>query len=67
MYLSSINGCDSIIITDLTVGNTSISNNNVSICQGSYYSVGSSIYSQTEAIFRHFIKWYYAIVLLIQI
>ena len=44
---SSINGCDSIIITDLTVGNTSTSTNNVSICSGSYYSVGSSIYTQT--------------------
>ena len=45
--LTAVNGCDSIIITDLTVGTISASTTNVSICSGSYYSVGSSIYTQT--------------------
>ena len=44
---STSSGCDSIIITDLTIGNTSISSNNINICQGDYYSVGNNIYTQS--------------------
>ena len=44
---TTTNGCDSTIITDLTVGNTSVTTNNINICQGEYYSIGSSIYTQT--------------------
>ena len=44
---STSSGCDSIIITDLTIGNTSISSNNINICQGDYHSVGNNIYTQS--------------------
>ena len=43
----SQNGCDSIIITNLTVGQNSTSNQNVTICYGSSYTIGSSDYSLT--------------------
>ena len=39
------NGCDSIISTNLQVGNNLISNNNVSICNNTIYVVGNSVYT----------------------
>ena len=44
--LSSFNGCDSVVVTDLTVlsNSASIVSNNVTICDGDSLVVGSSIY-----------------------
>jgi hypothetical protein len=41
----SINGCDSTIITNLTVGQTYNVSNPQSICEGESYSVGGNTYS----------------------
>ena len=43
--LSSVNGCDSIIITDLTVFPSSSISNFQSICEGETYSIGNSSYN----------------------
>tara|TARA_B100000683_G_scaffold211044_1_gene205728 strand:+ start:17906 stop:21238 length:3333 start_codon:yes stop_codon:yes gene_type:complete len=44
--LSSFNGCDSVVVTDLTVlsNSASIVSNNITICDGDSLVVGSSIY-----------------------
>ena len=49
-YIDSLlmqNGCDSIIYTNLTVGNSSVTNNTITICNGDQYIVGNSTYIQT--------------------
>jgi gliding motility-associated-like protein len=43
--LLSTLGCDSIIITNLTVNPTSIATNTLTICAGESYSVGTNIYN----------------------
>jgi hypothetical protein len=43
--LTSINGCDSIIITNLNVTNGFEITQNVNICYGESYSIGNSTYS----------------------
>ncbi len=43
--LTSINGCDSIVITNLSVTNGFEITQNVSICYGETYSIGNSVYS----------------------
>ena len=43
--LSSINGCDSVIIVDLLVGDTTLYNNHQTICQSETYQIGNNIYS----------------------
>ena len=40
-------GCDSLVITELLILDTDISNNDVEICAGSSYTEGSSVYSVT--------------------
>ncbi len=45
--LTAQNGCDSTVYTNLQVGNNVISNNNVSICNGSQYVVGNNLYTQS--------------------
>ena len=40
-------GCDSIINTNLTIGNSTVSNSNINICSGGSYMVGSSVYTQS--------------------
>lgn len=45
--LSNASGCDSIVITSLTVLPQNINNNNITICDGSSITIGSSIYSTT--------------------
>lgn len=45
--LTNINGCDSILITNLTVTLPQTSSQNVNICAGDSYTIGSSIYSIT--------------------
>lgn len=44
--LQSIFGCDSIIITDLTVGNAATTNNPQTICQGASYTINGHTYLQ---------------------
>ena len=43
--LNTVNGCDSIVYTNLSVGNSSYVSQNVTICFGENYSVGSNLYS----------------------
>jgi len=43
---TSVNGCDSIVNTTLTVYPTSLINNNVTVCEGDIVIVGNNTYSQ---------------------
>ena len=43
--LSTTNGCDSIINTNLLVGSSSVNSQNITICSGQSYTVGSNSYS----------------------
>ena len=43
--LLTIGGCDSIINTSLFIGNSSTNNQNITICSGQSYTVGSNTYS----------------------
>ena len=42
---STTNGCDSIINTNLLVGSSSVNSQNITICNGQSYTVGSNSYS----------------------
>lgn len=43
--LTSINGCDSIVLLDLTVANEILYSQNISICQGETFTVGNNDYT----------------------
>ena len=43
--LLTLNGCDSIINTNLLVGSSSVNSQNITICNGQSYTVGSNSYS----------------------
>jgi uncharacterized delta-60 repeat protein len=45
--LISTGGCDSIITTDLTVFGTNTASQNINVCNGQTYSIGSHTYSVT--------------------
>ncbi|NNC82013.1 MAG: T9SS type B sorting domain-containing protein, partial [Flavobacteriales bacterium] len=45
--MSSALGCDSIVITDLTVGEVITYMNEVQICDGEQYEIGSSVYTES--------------------
>jgi hypothetical protein len=44
---TNINGCDSIVYLNLTVNSSSFAYDTISICNGEYFSIGTSIYSMT--------------------
>ena len=45
--LANIHGCDSIVITDLTVNPTQLINQNLTICQGESILIGTIIHNST--------------------
>jgi gliding motility-associated-like protein len=56
--LKSTTGCDSIVTTRLTVLRTTFSNQNIAICTGQSYTIGSKTYTQAgiyRDTFRNFI------------
>ena len=53
--LTADNTCDSIVYTDLTVSALISTNQNISICSGSEYSIGTSTYS-SEGVYLDTLK-----------